>query len=416
MNVAYLLNQYPMPSQTFVRRELAALESMGWSIDRISIRPVDESMIVDPADRAERSKTREVLGGGAARRLLVATLLVAARDPRRFAHALRCALRLSRGSNRPMSAHLAYLAEACLVLGWLRSDGIDHVHSHFGTNGPAVAMLVHELGGPPFSFTVHGPEEFDRPDALHLGEKIHSAAFVVAISSFGRSQLLRWCEPGDRDKVRVVRCGLDADFTELEPTPNSGARRLVCIGRLAEQKGQLLLIDAATRMLADGDDLELVLVGEGPLRGELEAAIRAADVGDHIRITGWLDNAAVRRELQDARALVLPSFAEGLPVAIMEALALGRPVVTTSIAGVPELVDGDCGWVVPAGSVDALVVAMRAALDAPTETLDTMGRVGRARVLAAHDAASEAAVLARAFEESAGATHSVRSSSSGDAA
>ena len=400
MNVAYLLNQYPMPSQTFVRRELAALDASGWEIARISVRPVDEAVLVDPADRAERTRTRYVLGGGAAPRLARATARAATRDPGRFLRALRTALRLSRGSNRPLSAHLAYLAEACVVVEWLRRDGIDHVHTHFGTNGPAVAMLVQQLGGPPFSFTVHGPEEFDRPDALHLGEKIHAAAFVVAISSFGRSQLLRWCEPEDWHKVRVVRCGLDADFTRLEPTPNSGARRLVCVGRLAEQKGQLLLIEAAVRMFAEGDDFELVLAGEGPLRGALEAAIDAAGATGRVRITGWVDNATIRQELQSARALVLPSFAEGLPVAIMESLALARPVVTTTIAGVPELVDPECGWVVPAGSVDDLVVAMRDALDAPTDRLDAMGRVGRSRVLEAHDAATEAAVLAEAFVES----------------
>ena len=401
MNVAYLLNQYPMPSQTFVRREIAALESMGRPIRRISVRPVDDSMLVDRDDRDERARTEYVLGPGAPRRLAIAVARTALRDPRRFTRALRSTVALSRHSNRNLAVHLAYLAEACLVAEWLARDRIDHVHTHFGTNGPVVALLVGELGGPSFSFTVHGPEEFDSPGALHLREKIRAASFVVAISSFGRSQLLRWSDPQDWAKVRVVRCGLDADFTGVTPVPNSGARRFLCIGRLAEQKGQLLLIEAAARLLSEGQELELVLAGEGPLRPEIEAAIAEADAGDRIRITGWIDNAEIRAELQAARALVLPSFAEGLPVAIMEALALGRPVVTTAIAGIPELVDAGCGWVVPAGSVDDLVVAMRAALDASPERLDEMGRAGRARVLAAHDAVLEATVLAAAFDEGA---------------
>ncbi len=399
MKVAYLLNQYPMPSQTFVRRELAALESAGWTIQRYSIRSVDPGEVVDPEDRAERERTRYLLGAVGAASLLLAVARTVIGSPGAFVAAARAALALGRRSRRGPLMHLVYLAEACVVRAWAAADGIDHIHSHFGTNAPVVALLVRRLGGPSYSFTIHGPEEFDAPEALHLRDKVHDAAFVVVISSFGRSQLLRWCDQEDWPKVRVVRCGLDESFLGRRTTPNPANRRLVCVGRLAEQKGQLLLVEAVRRLRDEGVDVELVLAGEGPMRPAIEDAIRRWDLADSIRITGWIDNAAVRTAVDGARALVLPSFAEGLPVAIMEALALGRPVISTMVAGIPELVDDDCGWLVPAGSVEALADAMRDALDAAPARLDEMGRVGRSRVLARHDADTEAAALADAFRE-----------------
>ena len=397
MELAYLLNQYPMPSLTFVRREIAALEALGWQVHRYSLRAID-GMVVDGADRAERTRTRAVLGERALLRLACATALVALRRPGALLRALRRALELGRGSERGVAVHLVYLAEACVLVRWFARAGIEHVHTHFGTNGPVVADLVQELGGPPFSFTVHGPEEFDRPEALRLREKVRAAAFVVVISSFGRSQLMRWSDVDDWSKIHVVRCGVDEAFLDAPIDPVPEVPRLVCVGRLGEQKGQLVLIEAAARLLEEGTPLELVLAGEGPMREVLEAAIVRAGVGGSITITGWIDNARVRDEIARSRALVLPSFAEGLPVVLMEALALGRPVITTAVAGIPELVDGECGWVVPAGSVDALAEAMRTALATPTDQLERMGRVGRERVRAQHDVMAEAEQLAKLFE------------------
>ena len=167
------------------------------------------------------------------------------------------------------------------------------------------------------------------------------------------------------------------------------------MGRLAEQKGQLLLVEASARLRDRGADFELVIVGDGPMREELEQLIDRLGLRDRVRITGFLDNRAVRRELEAARALVLPSFAEGLPVVIMEAMALGRPVIATYIAGIPELVEpGRNGWLIPAGAVEPLVEAMAEALAAGPDELDRMGRDGAARAALQHDAATEAGKLA----------------------
>ena len=394
MNIAYLIPTYPMPSQTFIRREAAALEAQGWTVHRFAMRRF-AGELVDPADRAEQDRTGFILDAGATG-LAGAMIVEALGRPRQWLAALAAAVALGWRSERGLFAHLVYLAEAGALRRRLSACGARHVHVHFGTNAAAVALLCRLLGGPPYSVTVHGPEEFDAPRALGLGAKVQHAAFVVAVSHFTRSQLCRWCAAADWRKIHVIRCGLDELFLSAAAAPAPERPRLVHVGRLSEQKGQLLLIEAAARLRGRGLDFELVLVGDGPLRGELEPLIDRHGLRGLVRVTGFLDNPAVRRELQAARVLVQPSFAEGLPVVIMEAMALRRPVISTFVAGIPELVErGVTGWLVPAGAVEPLVDAMAEALAADPAELDRMGRAGAARVARDHDAATEAAKLAR---------------------
>ena len=397
LKVAYLVNQYPHVSHSFIRREIAALESQGIAVERFSIRPPPVDL-VDPADRAEQAKTRVLLLAGPFG-LLLALVLTALRGPATWFAALRAAVRFGRRSERGVLRHVVYLAEACLLLGWLRAaGGVRHVHAHFGTNSAAVAMLTRMLGGPRYSFTVHGPEEFDHPWELSLGEKIERASAVVAISSFGRSQLYRWIPYAQWPKVHVVRCGVDAAFLGAGPQPIADNRRLVCVGRLTEQKGQLLVLEALAALVAEGVSCQIVFAGDGPMRGVVEKRVRELALGTSIRITGWISNEVVREELLGARVMLLASFAEGLPVVLMEAMALGRPVITTAIAGIPELVEnGVNGWLIPAGSMEAVVGAIRHALQTPVADLTRMGRAGFAAVTARHDVALEARRLAELF-------------------
>jgi glycosyltransferase involved in cell wall biosynthesis len=398
VRVAYLVNRYPLPNHTFIRREIAALESLGISVDRISIRA--GAAIVNAADRAEAARTRVILEGGGGR-LAVALISTALCRPIRFLRALAAAVRLGWRSERGLLRHFGYLGEACVLRIWTRASGAAHVHAHFGTNPAAVAMLCCELGGPRYSFTAHGPEEFEKAALIGLGEKIARAAFVVAVSQFGRTQLCRWTPPQAWGKLAVVHCSVDAPFfASARPCPDRP--RLVCVARLSEQKGHLLLLEALARLAAEGVAFELVLVGDGPLRGAIEDAARRLGISGRVQLRGWLDEQGVCEEISSARAVVLPSFAEGLPTVLMEALALRRPVIATSIAGVPELVDtGYCGWLVPAGSIDALVAALRAALLASTARLNEMGSRGAERVREAHDARREAAKLLDLFSSAA---------------
>ncbi|HXS19714.1 MAG TPA: glycosyltransferase [Steroidobacteraceae bacterium] len=397
LKLAYFVNQYPKVSHSFIRREILALERQGCEILRIALRGWGEPL-PDEEDQRERQRTRYVLRRGV-RGLLLPLLVMLVRRPVRLLTAFRLALRMSRDSDRPLPYHLIYVIEGCRIALWLADAGIEHLHAHFGTNSAEIAMLVRALGGPPYSFTVHGPDEFIRP--MGLEEKIHRAAFVVAISDFGRSQLYMRSRYADWPKVRVVHCGLERAFYDGDPVPPVAAPRLVCVGRLCEAKGQLLLLDAAARLAAGGIPFELVLAGDGPLRGALETLIHRHGLTRQVRITGWIASAEVRREILAARALVLPSFAEGLPVVIMEAMALRRPVLSTYVAGIPELVrPGENGWLFPAGSIESLAEAMQDCLARPPRELQAMGDAAYARVLSHHAIDVEAAKLAALFLES----------------
>lgn len=397
MRIAYLVNQYPIISHIFIRREILALERRGFEIMRIALRGWDAEL-VDDEDRVERKRTRYVLRDGAAA-LLWAVIRMALTRPRKLLRALVLTWRIGRRAERPMLVHFAYLAEACRIEPWLRAGRVEHLHAHFGTNSAEVAMLAHALGGPPWSFTIHGPREYDNVQLVGLEEKIRRCAFVVAITSFGRSQLYRLVEHGYWPKIKVVHCGLEPAIFATTVGPPSTLRRFACVGRLVEQKGQLLLVEAARRLLAQGVDFELVLVGDGAMRSEIEMLIERYKLQTQVRITGRVSSERLQEEIVAARALILPSFAEGLPMVIMEAMALRRPVITTFVAGIPELVQpGEHGWLVPAGDVESLVQAMQACLDAPADLLARMGDAAHERVLRRHSVDTQAAELAQLFQ------------------
>lgn len=396
MALAYLFNWYPQPSQTALRREVAALEDMGVAFHRLSLRRY-EGELVDEGDRAERARTRPVLDVGAWG-LLKAVLKAGFQRPRVFLQALGLALKVGRIDERGLVRTLIYFAEACVLLEWAREMGIGHMHTHYGTNSATAAMFCRILGGPTYSFTMHGPEEFDAPRATSLREKIHHALFVVAISEFTRSQLYRWADYPDWSKIHVVRVGVSPMFLDHGPTPPPSAPRLVNIGRIVEQKGQAILIQAAAGLRQRGLDFELVIVGDGPMRPRIEQLIEQLGLSGHVRITGYLSNQGVLEELLAARALVLPSFAEGLPGVFFESLALGRPVISTYIAAHPELIEtGVNGWLVPAGAVAPLVDAMAAALTAEPAVLEKMGQAGARSIAERHNVRIEAARLLDLF-------------------
>jgi glycosyltransferase involved in cell wall biosynthesis len=399
MKIAYVLNTYPQRSHSFIRRELHALERRGVQVLRLAMRRADQAMS-DPLDKAEEARTEHVLAAGPFA-LIAATLRQFAGAPGPALAALRLALRTGRLSDKGIVRHLIYFAEACYVAARCKAEAVDHTHAHFGTNAATVAMLTHALTGIPFSFTVHGPEEFDSPRSLSLGEKTRRAAFTVAISQFGRSQLCRWADPKVWKDIHVVHCGIEpAAFRDPPPLPG-GPPRLVCIGRFAEQKGHLILVEAMAALRQSVPDLHLTLVGDGEMRAQIEDAIRAHGLQAAVSITGWVGEDRIRAELAAAHALVAPSFAEGLPMVVMEAMAAARPVIATYVAGNPELVQpGQTGWLVPAGDVAALAAGIHAMAETPTGDLRAMGLKGRDRVLQRHDIDAEAGRLIDLFTAS----------------
>ena len=391
VKIGYLMNTYPVPSATFIRREIAALEGQGVEITRFAVRRWNDTLI-DAADQREAGLCRYLLSAGALR-LGLGALREGLRNPRGLGRAMASAWHLWRRGGG-LVRHIAYLLEAVELKA--RSRDLRHIHAHFSTNTAAVALICARLGGPGYSFTAHGPDEFVDPGASSLALKIAEARFVVAITQFARGQLALAGGMGHWHKLHVIGCGIDPDALPPAPPPAPDAP-LLCIGRLCPQKAQELLIAAMAQLQQTHPQARLVLIGDGDTRPQIEALIAQHGLGAQVELRGWADNAAVSAALAEARALVLPSFAEGLPIVIMEAFARARPVISTYIAGIPELVDTRCGWLVPAGDVPALVDALRACLETPPDQLAAMGAEGRARVQAKHDLSHSAAQLRALF-------------------
>ena len=400
MRLAYLTTAYPKVSHTFIRREIVELDRRGHDVTRLAIHGA-EGVIADPADREEAARTFVCLDQSPIR-FAMCTLATLIRHPIRFARALATTVSLSRTSDRGLFRHLAYLAEATVLLRFVRPKRLEHLHVHFGTNAAAVAMLMRVLGGPPFSFTVHGPSEYDAPIGFSLGRKIEASSFVVAITSFGRSQLRRWVSPRLWDRIRIVHCGVSEDFLADGPEVPD-VERFVNIGRLTPQKGQVVLLEVLALLRDRGRRPHLVLGGDGEMRPDIEATIDRLGLRDQVTITGWISEAEVRRHIGESRCMVMPSFAEGLPVVIMESLAMRRPVISTYIAGIPELVVPDeVGWLAPASDVERLADCMLEALDTPVARLREMGSRGRELVREHHRVSTETERLEGYFRESIG--------------
>jgi glycosyltransferase involved in cell wall biosynthesis len=394
MSLAYLMNTHPMTSTTFVKQEVRAHEAAtGETVSRFAIRPWAEDL-VEATDIEERDSTEYLLAAGAPALIgnFAAELVT---NPLGMGRAIGSTAGLvSAGGN--LVKNVAYLAEAVRFKRRAQVAGVEHVHVHFSTNPAAVAMLSRRLGGPAYSFTVHGPDELVDTTANALPLKAQHAAAVIAITEYCRGVILEACGPEMAEKTHIVRCGIDPeDFTLREAPIAPDNQTLVCVGRLCAAKQQVLLPEVAHRLAPEFPGLRIVLVGDGDDRAQIEARSAELGVSENIVLKGWGTKADVQRELSGARTMLLPSLAEGLPVVIMESLALGVPVISTRIAGIPELLDEGCGWIVPPGDIDALTAAVRACLETSPERLVEMGREGRLRVQERHDQARNAAELRR---------------------
>jgi len=393
MKLAYLMNSYPMTSTTFIRGEIEQLEALGQPVKRFAVRHW-EGKLLDPDDIAEQGRTEYLLTGNLGRLILsaLAEPLVNPGGLLRTLPVFRHVLGQSRGG---FAKNVNYLLQAIYLRRRTRALGIDHVHTHFSTNATTVALLAHHLGGARYSFTVHGPDELVDPKENALGRKVADSAFTVAITQYCRGRILEEA-PDHAGKVQIIHCGIDLTKFTQAATPGE-AGRFVCVGRLCPNKAQSLIPAAVAMVCREFPQVQVDLIGDGEDRALIEAEILRHGVQDHVRILGWADAPGVRSAITRASALLLPSYAEGLPIVLMEALALGRPVLTTTIAGIPELVDDGCGWIFPSGSVDAIAEALRAALRSSPEQLMALGQEGRRRIEARHDATRSAELLERAL-------------------
>lgn len=394
MKLAYLLNAYPMTSTTFIRREIEAHERAGYEVKRFAIRPWDQAL-VDPKDIEEAKISYYLLGQGVLV-LVMAFFRELFTNPLGLAKAMLATFRMMGNAQGKRLKQLAYLLEAVLLKQKTVEQRIDHLHTHFSTNSASVAMLSFLMGGPRYSITVHGPDELFEMSENSLTQKVHHAAFVAAITHYCRWVVDTHTGGSYTDKIHIVRCGLNPDeFKTPSDVPSN--KDLVCVGRICKAKAQVLLVDAIGEIAKRHPDVRLMLIGDGDQRPAVEAKIAQLKLENHIELAGWKQNDDVREALVQSRALILPSLAEGLPIVIMESLALGRPVLTTEVYGIPELVDASCGWLAQPGDKETLVQCLDALLSKAPKELSQMGITGRGRVLEFHDQNANAAQLRDLF-------------------
>jgi glycosyltransferase involved in cell wall biosynthesis len=249
---------------------------------------------------------------------------------------------------------------------------------------------------------MHGPTEFFDVREHRLAQKAESARVVVCISEHARSQVMGLVPTSHWHKLRVVHCSVDSGRFAPVDRRGRGAREVLTVGRAVPVKGQTLLIEAMAELKRRGVDARLTLVGDGPQMPELRELVERLAVADRVDLTGAVGQDEIGALYARADVFAMPSFAEGLPVVLMEAMATGLPVVASRITGVPELVDdGVSGLLVAPGRVDGLVAALERLLGASAEEREAMGRAGRERVVAEFDADTTAAQLLAAFEEMA---------------
>jgi glycosyltransferase involved in cell wall biosynthesis len=401
MRIGYLVGTYPAVSHTFIAREVEGLRGEGFEVDTFSLHRPDE--LLTDHDRRLAAETRYVQPPSTPA-LAAAHLRALVRHPVRWVRTLALALRMSPGGVRANLWHLFYFGEAILVWSWCREAGVRHLHAHFANAATMVVLLAARFGELTWSFTMHGPTEFDDVTRFRVPEKVRSAAFVACISDYARSQLMKLVEEPHWDKLRIVHCGVDpASFVPVRRTDRGAALRVLCVGRLVADKGQELLLRAIAQLRVGGTDVRLDLVGDGAQRATLEELAAGLGVAGAVAFRGSVGQDRIRELYAEADVFCLPSFAEGVPVVLMEAMATELPVVTTRITGVPELVaDGETGLLVAPGRVDALVAALgRLAADPGLRA--QLGHAGREKVLADYTLAGQVRDLGALYREYAAA-------------
>lgn len=389
MRLGYLMNTYPLTSTTFIRREIEAHEASGIDITRLAVRPWEEEL-VDEGDRKEKQKTIYLLGNGISS-LVTSCLVELATNPISVVKSFGVAVRLWSKNPKKVVEHIAYFLEAIKLKQIAKKQDLDHLHVHFSTNSTAVALLSKLLGGPSYSFTVHGPNELNEVRSISLKTKAIHAKSIIAITEYCKMAISNAIAEEDVEKIQVVRCGIFPE--DFKPTTGYSSQEFVCVGRLCKEKAQATLVEAFAGLLTQYPSAKLTLIGDGDDRPYLEEMVRSLGISESVSFDGWGTNEEVRAAIGRSRALVLPSLAEGLPIVLMEAFAAKVPVISTDIHGIPELLDGTCGWLVAPGSVEATERALKDCASLSEDELAQKGEAGYRRVIDLHDQRKNASKL-----------------------
>lgn len=379
MRIAYLVSQYPAASHTFIRREVMGLRARGFDVETFSVRrPTGVSKLAS-VDQAETSATWYVLPLDP-KRMARSHLSALVRRPRAYARTLKRALSHRAPGARSLLWSAFHFAESIDLACELERRGVEHLHNHFANAGANVGYLAAQYLELNWSLTLHGTSEFDYPAGLLLAEKIAAAHFVACVTHFGRAQAMRLVDPKYWHKFHIVRAGIERPRVKADGAPESLRPRLVCVARLSPEKGHAGLLQAFAELLSSGLDADLELLGDGPELPRIEAQVRELGIGARVHLRGQVPEEQALSAMSTATAVVLASFMEGLPVVLMEALALGVPVVAPCVAGIPELVEhGVSGLTFPPGDWARLAQVLRELLG-DAELRERLARAGRERV------------------------------------
>lgn len=366
--ICYTLTEYPGISNTFIRQEIIALRERGVSIKAVPIRRSADSQVLSEADHRERDAADPVLPLGV-NDLVSAVIKPALKHPGAFFKLIRLAIKTGGTDIKNIVWALFYVVEAMAVWNKCQTAGIHHIHAHFASVSSNLAWFATEFGNEirrpsdpewTWSFTMHGYHEFIEQKAHRLDLKIASASAVICIADYIKSQLMRLSDPQYWEKFTVVHCGIDVDkFAYVEPTKPDGPFRILHVGRLAEEKGQPLMVEAVGELRSRGHDVCLDIIGAGPLQSAIEETIERLGLQESVILHGAKGHDEIVDWYRSADAFCLPSFVEGVPIVLMEAMASGIPVVTTRITGIPELItENESGLLVTPGRGDLLADAI----------------------------------------------------------
>lgn len=381
--LAYLVSRYPAVSHTFIVREVVELRKLGFRVETASINLPDQKLSeMAPVDQLETESTLYIKSLGAVRALL-SMLRILWRRPRSFFGALRFAMGVGNGSARETVTNAFYFAEAALLMTWLEQRELTHLHVHFANAAATVAMIAARLGPVSFSLTVHGPDEFYEVGRHALKQKTEAATFVCCIGRYARSQLMKVSDPPNWSKYRLAPLGVDTDQFRPRPFRRNPRRwEILCVGRLSPAKGQLILLQALKRLFADGRDIHCRFVGDGPDRSSLTAFADQELPSQGVTFQGAVNADRVLDYLCEADMFILPSFAEGIPVALMEAMSMEVPCISTIVAGIPELIRHGVDGLLVSPSDDAELASTAALLMDDEDLRRRIGAAGRKRVIA----------------------------------
>ncbi|MEO0804742.1 MAG: glycosyltransferase family 4 protein [Cyanobacteria bacterium J06643_4] len=396
MRIGYLTGTYPRATDTFIQREVAGLRSHGVDVHTFAVRRPDDAHMVGPEQASERENTFYILPPNILDLLKThGGLFLAA--PKRYLGALALAFETRQLGAKGLLFQLFYFLEAGILAKQVCDRSLSHLHNHFGNTSGSVAMLAAALGDFTYSLTLHGPAIFFEPRQWRIDEKIKRASFVSCISHFCRSQAMVFAPYESWDRLHIIHCGVEpAQFNQVQH--EGQGHRLLFVGRLAAVKGLPMLLESVAMLKASRPEVMLTVVGDGPDRAMLETQAAHLGLAQQVSFVGYQSQAAVREYLQATDVFVLPSFAEGVPVVLMEAMMSGVPVVATQIAGVSELVeDGVNGYLVPPSSVDALCDRIEKLL-ANGSLRRRLGRQGAQKVREQFDIAKESKKLAQLIE------------------